>query len=61
MKNLELMKEILAKAKNAIDMNLLAFQAPDRTYYSDLCPAGLGEYSDQGHAWHFHVPPHLQF
>ena len=61
MKNLELMKEVLAKAKNAIDMNLLAFQAPDRTNYSDPCPAGLREYSDQGHAWHFHVPPHLQF
>jgi len=61
MKNWELMKEILAKAKNGIDMNLLAFRAPDRTYYSDSCPAGLGGYSDQGHAWRFHVPNHLQF
>ena len=61
MKDLELMKEILEKAKNGIDMNLLAFRAPDRTYYSDSCPAGLGGYSDQGHAWRFLVPPHLQF
>ena len=61
MKDLELPNKILAKAKNGIDMNLLAFREPGRTYYSDSCPAGLGGYSDQGHAWRFHVPPHLQF
>ena len=61
MKDLELMKEILAKAKIGIDMNLLACLAPDQTYYSDLCPAGLRGYSDQGHAWRFYVPSHLQF
>ena len=61
MKYLELMKEIPAKAKLDIDMNLIAFRAPDQIYYSDSCPAGLGGYSDQGHAWRFHVPSHLQF
>ncbi len=61
MKDLELPNEILAKAKNGIDMNLLAFREPAQTYYSDSCPAGLGRYSDQGHAWRFRVPPHLQF
>ena len=45
MKDLELMKEILEKAKNGIDMNLLAFRSPDRIYYSDSCPHGLGGYS----------------
>jgi len=49
------------QAKNGIDMSLLTFRAPNRTYYSDLCPAGLGGYSDQGHTWRFHVPSHLQF
>jgi hypothetical protein len=61
MEDLDLMKKILEKAKNGIDMNLLAFRAPDRTYYSDSCPAGLGRYSDQGHARRFQVPSHLQF
>ena len=55
------MKEILAKAKIGIDMNLLACLAPDQMYYSDLCPAGLRGYIDRGHAWRFYVPSHLQF
>ena len=50
-KDLELMQSILDKAKKGIDMNLLAFRSPDRIYYSDSCPAGLGGYSDQGFAW----------
>jgi len=61
MKDLELMKESLAKAKLGIDMNLLAFVAPDQTYYSDSCPAGLRGYSNRGHTWRFYVPSHLQF
>ena len=37
------MYNILEKANRGINMNLLAFCTPDRTsYYSDLCPAGLG-------------------
>jgi hypothetical protein len=55
------MKEILANPKIGIDVNLLACLAPDQTYYSDLCPAGLRGYSDQGHAWCLYVPSHLQF
>jgi hypothetical protein len=50
-KDLEFMQSILDKAKKGIDMNLLAFWSPDRIYYSDSCPAGLGGYSDQGFAW----------
>ena len=42
-------------------MNLLAFRLPDRVYYSNSCPAGLGRYGDQGHAWRFKVPEDLQF
>jgi hypothetical protein len=48
-KDLELMTGILTKAYKGIDMNLLAFHAPDRVYHSDSCPAGLGGYSNQGH------------
>jgi len=39
---------VLDKAKHGIDMNLLMFRPPDRVYYSDSCPAGLGGYSDEG-------------
>ena len=42
-------------------MNLLGFRSPDRIYYSDSCPAGLGGYSDQGFAWRFRIPDDLQF
>jgi hypothetical protein len=51
----------IEKAKEGIDMNLLAFRSPDRVYYSNSCPACLGGYSNQGHAWHFKVPDDLQF
>ena len=60
-KDLELMQSILDKAKKGIDMNLLAFRLPDRIYYSDSCPAGLGGYSDQGFAWRFAIPDNLLF
>jgi hypothetical protein len=59
--DLELMQQILDKAKKGIDMNLLAFRSPDRIYYSDSCPAGLGGYSDQGFAWRFQIPEDLLF
>ena len=42
LRDLELMIEIMRKANNGIDMNLLALHAPDRIYHSDSCPAGLG-------------------
>jgi hypothetical protein len=42
-------------------MNLLGFRSPDRIYYSDSCPAGLGGYSNQGFAWRFHIPDDLLF
>ncbi len=61
MRDLELMQGILDKAKQGIDMNLLAFRLPDCIYYSGSCPAGLGEYSDQGHTWHFKLLDDLQF
>ena len=55
-RDLELMQTVLNKAKNGVDMNLLAFRSPDRVYFSDSCPAGLGGYIDQGRAWRFKVP-----
>ena len=49
------MQAVLDKAKHGIDMNLLAFRSPDRVYFSDSCPGGLGGYSNEGRAWHFKV------
>ena len=60
-KDLAPMLTILEKAKNGIDMNLLTFRSPDRIYYSDSCPAGLGGYSNQGHTWRFQIPDDLLF
>jgi hypothetical protein len=57
--DLVLMLKILNKAKGAIDMNLLSFHSPDRSYYLDSCPAGLGGYSNQGFAWRFKIPDNL--
>jgi hypothetical protein len=59
-KDLELMQSILKKAKEGIGMNLLAFRSPDRIYYSNSCPAGLGSHRKQRHVWHFNVPDNLQ-
>ncbi len=55
------MQGILDKAKQDIDMNLLAFQSPNCIYYSDSCPTGLAGYSNQRYAWRFKVPDDLQF
>jgi hypothetical protein len=55
------MQGILDKAKKGINMNLLVFDLPDQVYYSNSCPADLGGYSNQGHAWHFKVPDKLLF
>ena len=58
-KDLKLMQTILIKAKEGIDVNLLAFRLPDCIYYSNSCPAGLGGYSDQGNVWRFKLPEDL--
>jgi hypothetical protein len=55
------MKQILVKAHKGIDMNLLAFHAPDRVYHSNSCPAGLEGYSNQGHAWRLQIPETSNF
>jgi hypothetical protein len=59
--NVVLMLKFLDKSKGGTDMNLLGFRSPDRIYYSDSCPAGLGGYSNQGSAWRFRIPDDLLF
>jgi hypothetical protein len=55
------MQSIVEKAKEGIDMNLPTSRSLDRTNYSNSCPAGLGSYSDHGHAWLFKVLNNFQF
>ena len=59
--DLVLILKLLEKAKKGIDMNLLGLRYPNRIYYSDPCPAGLGGYSDQGFVWRFKPPNNLLF
>ena len=59
--DLKLMQPIRNKAKEGIDMNLLASRSLNHVYYSNSCPASLGGYSGQGHAWRFEVSDDLQF
>ena len=59
--DLGLMMKFLNKAHDGIDMNLLSFRRPTHIYRSDLCPFGLGGYSDEGFAWRFELQPGLRF
>ena len=58
--DLKLMLYFLEKAKEGIDLNMLAYRRPNRIYRSDACPAGMGGYSDEGHTWRFYIPIELQ-
>ena len=59
--DLKLMLFFLEKARDGIDMNLIAYRKPTHVYRSDSCPRGLGGYSDEGWAWRYYLPTHLQF
>ena len=39
-----------------VDMNLLVYRKPTKSYRSNSCPAGLGGYSSDGFAWRFSIP-----
>lgn len=57
----QLLIKFLDRAHKGISLNNLVFRMPDRVYRSDSCPRGLGGYSDQGYAWRYYLPKHLQF
>lgn len=57
--DLHLFLFLLQKAKDGINMNILVYRKPTHVYRSDSCPAGLGGYSADGHAWRFYLPPNL--
>jgi len=57
--DIKLMLKFLVKAKQGVDLNLIAYLLPTHVYRSDSCPMGLGDYTHLGWAWHFRIPPHL--
>ena len=59
--DLKLMLFFLQKAKDGVDLNLIAYRKPTHVYRSDSCPRGLGGYSHTGWAWRYYLPPHLRF
>jgi hypothetical protein len=50
LKDLEMFLGLLKNANNRISLNSIAFRRPTHIYRSDLCPAGLGGYSNEGWA-----------
>jgi hypothetical protein len=48
--NLQFMIGIIKRAHDGINLNILVYQRPKHVYHSDLCPAGLGGYSNSGFA-----------
>jgi hypothetical protein len=50
-KDLELMLHFLEIGRKGVGMNLIPYLAPMHVYHSDLCPAGLGGYSNEGFVW----------
>jgi len=61
LKDLEMFLGFLKFANNGISLNSIAFRRPTHIYRLDLCPAGLGVYSDRGWAWRWYLPKHLLF
>jgi hypothetical protein len=59
--DLQLMIGMIKRAHEGINLNIIVFQCPTHIYRSDLCPAGLGGYSNSGFAWRWYLTPHLLF
>jgi hypothetical protein len=59
--NLRFMIGVIKRAYNGINLNIIVYRHPTHVYQSDLCPAGLGGYSDSGFAWRWYLPSHLLF
>jgi len=59
--DLQLMLNFLRKARDGIDLNIVAYRSPDHVYRSDSCPYGLGGYTHLGFAWRFYLPANIRF
>jgi hypothetical protein len=60
--NLKLMNKCyLVKARDKINMKKIAYQQSTYIYLSDLCPEGIGEYSNKGFVWCLPLGDNLKF
>ena len=59
--DLVLMKRVIERARNGVDMNNLAHRYPDHLYRNDSCPFGMGGYGVDGKAWRWIIPKELRF
>ncbi len=60
--NLKLTNEcFLVKARDGINMNQIAYRQPTHIYRSDLCPTGMGGYSNEGFVWPLPLDNNLSF
>jgi hypothetical protein len=55
------MINIIAMVHSGISMNAIVYRKPTHIYRSDLCPEGLGGYSNSGFFWQYYIPADLQF
>ena len=58
--DLHLMLSFLAHANKGVNLNLISHRMPNRIYYADACPVGIGGYNSLGIAWRWKLPLHLQ-
>ncbi len=55
------MQSALKRCRDGINMNTIAYHCPTHAYQSDLCPARLGGYSNEGFGWRCYLPQYLKF
>jgi hypothetical protein len=51
----------LVKVRDGININKIAYRQPTHVYCSNLCPAGMGGYSNKGFALHLPLGNKLKF
>jgi hypothetical protein len=59
--DIQFMIGVVKRAHDGINLNIIIYQRPTHAYPLDLCPAGLGGYSNRGFAWCWYLLPHLLF
>jgi hypothetical protein len=58
--DLHFLQFALKKCRDGVDLNTIAYRCPTHAYRSDSCPAGLGNYSNEGFVWRFYLEPKYQ-
>jgi hypothetical protein len=59
--DLQFLLRVMKTCAAGVNLNSVTYRRPKHAYQSNSCLAGLGGFSHQGFAWHFYLPPELQF